>query len=92
MEFNVANEITLDRIRGFLLDMINQLETADDSVKKAIASQFVDEIIVNDNEVTVKLTVMPHFMTDKRSNGGALYSLSAKKKPSRKGSRPVPLL
>lgn len=91
MEFSAANEITVDRIHGFLLDMINQLETADDTVKKAIASQFIDEIIVYDTEVTVKLTVSPHFMTDKVFNGGALYSLSAIRKPSRKGTRPAPL-
>lgn len=92
MEFSAANEITIDRIKDFLLDMIDKLETADDSVKKAIASQFISEIIVHEKEVTVKLTVTPHFMPDKRFNGGALYSLSAIKKPSRKGARPAPLI
>lgn len=91
MEFNAANEITKDRIKIFLLDMVNQLESADDTVKKAIASQFIDEIIIYDSEVTVKLAVAPHFMTDKKFNGGALYSLSAKRKPSRQGTRPAPL-
>lgn len=78
-EFKAANNVTLDKIKDYLLDMIKQLENADDSVKKAIASQFIDRIVVNEDEITVKLAVSPHFLTDKRSNGGALYSLSSKR-------------
>lgn len=80
-EFKAANNITLEKIKDYLFDMIKQLENADDNVKKAIASQFVDKIIVNDEEISVKLTVSPHFLADKRSNGGALYSLSSKRDP-----------
>lgn len=84
-EFSAASAVTYDGIRSFLLDMVRELETADDAVKKAIAEQFVDRIIVHENDVTVRLTVSPFFMGDKRNDGWALFTLSPKRKKSRSG-------
>lgn len=84
-EFTAAAAVTYEGIRGFLLDMINQLETADDAVKKAVASQFIDKIIVDKDDVNVRLTVSPFFMGDKLNNGWALFTLSPKRTKSRSG-------
>lgn len=86
-EFSLANEVTLDRVKDYLFEMIKQLENADDNVKKTIASQFVEKIIVNEGEINVRLTISPHFLEDKRSNGGALYSLYSKRLKVNKGFR-----
>ena len=84
-EFTASTAVTFDGIRAFLLDMIKQLETADDNVKKAIAAQFVDKIIVNKDDVTVRLTVSPVFTGDKLNGGWALFTLSPERKKSRSG-------
>lgn len=84
-EFSAAAAVTYDGIRGFLLDMIKQLETADDAVKKAIAGQFVERIIVHENDITVRLTVSPFFTGDKLNNGWALFTLSPERTKSRSG-------
>ena len=84
-EFTASAAVTYDGIRAFLLDMVKQLETADDNVKKAIAAQFVDKIIVNKDDVTVRLTVSPVFTGDKLNNGWALFTLSPERKKSRSG-------
>lgn len=75
-EFSASEVITLNDIRNFLIGMIKQLEHADDNVRKAIASQFVDKITVNKNSVTVRLTVKPLFTGDKLNNGCPLFTLS----------------
>lgn len=84
-EFSAASAVTFDGIRAFLLDMVKQLETADEAVKKAIAGQFVDQIIVHEDDITVRLTVSPFFTGDKLNNGWALFTLSPKRKKSRSG-------
>ena len=84
-EFTASTAVTYDGIRAFLLDMVKQLETADDAVKKAIASQFIDEITVGADDITVRLTVSPFFIGDKLNNGWALFTLSPKRKKSRSG-------
>ena len=84
-EFTAAASVTYDGIRGFLLDMIKQLENADDNVKKAVAAQFIDQIIVNKDDVTVRLTVSPVFTGDKLNEGWALFTLSPERKKSRSG-------
>lgn len=84
-EFTAATTVTYDGIKGFLLDMVKQLETADDAVKKAVASQFIDKIIVNKDDVTVRLTVSPFFTGDKLNDGWALMTLSPERKKSRSG-------
>ena len=84
-EYTASAAVTYDGIRGFLLDMIKQLETADDTVKKAIAAQFIDKIIVNKEDVTVRLTVSPVFTGDKLNNGWALFTISPERKKSRSG-------
>ena len=84
-EFTASTAVTYDGIRGFLLDMIKRLETADDTVKKAIANQFIDKIIVNKDDVTVRLTVSPFFLGDKLNNGWALFTLSPKRKKNFSG-------
>lgn len=84
-EFTASTAVTYDGIRAFLLDMVKQLETADDNVKKAIAAQFVDKIIVNKDDVTVRLTVSPVFTGDKLNGGWALFTLSPERKKSRSG-------
>ena len=84
-EFAASAAVTYDGIRGFLLDTIKRLETADDAVKKAIASQFIDKIIVDKDDVIVRLTVSPFLTGDKLNNGWALFTLSPKRKKSRSG-------
>lgn len=84
-EFAAASVVTLEGIRGFLLDMVQQLETADAAVKKAIASQFIDKITVGEDDVNVRLTVSPFFIGDKLNGGWALFTLSPKRKKSRSG-------
>lgn len=84
-EFNASTAVTYDGIRGFLLDMIKQLETADDTVKKAISAQFIDSIIVNADDIIVRLTVSPFFIGDKLNNGWALFTLSPERSKSRSG-------
>lgn len=84
-EFTASAAVTYDGIRDFLIDMIKRLETADDTVKKAIAEQFIDKIIVNKDDVTVRLTVSPVFTGDKLNNGWPLFTLSPKRSKSRSG-------
>lgn len=84
-EFSAARAVTFDGIRAFLLEMLQQLETADDAVKKAIAAQFVDKITVAENDVNVRLTVSPLQLGDKLNDGWALFTLSPKRKKSRSG-------
>ena len=84
-EYTAASTVTYDGIRGFLLDIIKQLENADDHVKKAIAAQFVEKITVNKDSVNVRLTVSPFFAGDKLNNGWALFTLSPERTKSRSG-------
>lgn len=84
-EFSEANKMTVEKIKSFLLEMIEKLESADDTVKKAIASQFVKKITVYETEIFVQLMVSPFFLEDNGSNGGALYSLSSKRIQSKRG-------
>ena len=84
-EYTAAAAVTYEGIRGFLLDMIKQLENADETVKKALASQFIDKIIVGTDDITVRLTVSPVFTGDKLNDGWALFTLSPKRKKSRSG-------
>lgn len=84
-EFSASEVITLATIRNFLIDMIKQLENADDDVRKAVASQFVDKIIVNRNSVTVRLTIKPLFTGDKLNSGCPLFTLSPKRKKHKHG-------
>lgn len=84
-EFSAASAVTFEGIKGFLLDMIKQLENADETVKKAVASQFIDRIIVDKDDINVRLTVSPVFSGDKLNNGWALFTLSPKRKKSRSG-------
>lgn len=84
-EYTASAAVTYEGIRGFLIDMIKQLENADEIVKKALASQFIDKIIVGTDDITVRLTVSPVFTGDKLNNGWALFTLSPKRKKSRSG-------
>lgn len=84
-EYTASSAVTFEGIRGFLLDMVKQLETADDTVKKAVATQFIDKIIVDTDTVTVRLTVSPFLTGDKVNGGWALFTLSPKRKKSRSG-------
>lgn len=78
-EYTASAAVTYEGIRGFLLDMVKQLESADDAVKKAIAGQFIDKIIVDKDDIKVRLTVAPFPLRDKLNNGWALFSLSAER-------------
>lgn len=84
-EYSASVAVTYEGIRGFLLDMVKQLETADETVKKALASQFIDKIIVDKDDIKVRLTVSPFFTGDKINDGWALFTLSPKRKKSRSG-------
>ena len=84
-EFTASTAVTFDGIRSFLLDMVKQLETADENVKKAISAQFIDKIIVGENDITVRLTVSPFPMRDKLNNGWALFTLYPERSKSRSG-------
>ena len=82
-EFTAKNIITYEDIKQFLLETIKQLQNADDLVKKAVASQFVDKIEVNKDSVDVRLTVSPYFIGDKNNEGWALFTLTPKRKKNR---------
>lgn len=84
-KYTASTSITFDNIIDFLHDMVKKLENADDIVKKAIAEQFVDKIIVNKDDVTVRLTVSPVFTGDKLNNGCPLFTLTPKRKQNRSG-------
>lgn len=84
-EYTASAAVTYEGIRGFLLDMVKQLETADDTVKKAVASQFIDKIIVDKDDINVRLTVSPFHLRDKLNGGWALFTLVPKRKKSRSG-------
>lgn len=84
-EYSASVAVTYEGIRGFLLDTVKQLETADETVKKALASQFIDKIIVDKDDIKVRLTVSPFFTGDKLNDGWALFTLSPKRKKSRSG-------
>lgn len=84
-EYTAAETVTYDGIHAFLVDMIKQLENADDHVKKAIASQFVESITVDENSINVRLTVSPFILRDKLNDGWALFTLSPKRSKSRSG-------
>ena len=84
-EFNAKNVITIDDIKNFLIDTIKQLENADDLVKKAVASQFIDKIEVDKDSVNVRLTVSPFFIGDKNNEGWALFTLNPKRKKNFSG-------
>lgn len=84
-EFNAKNVVTIDDIKNFLIDTIKQLESADDLVKKAVASQFIDKIEVDKDSVNVRLTVSPFFIGDKNNEGWALFTLTPKRKKNFSG-------
>lgn len=84
-EHNAANIVTLENIKDFLIKTMHELENADDLIKKSIASQFVDKIIVHDDHVNVRLTVNPLFTGDKLNKGWALFTLSPKRKKNFSG-------
>lgn len=84
-EFAVSSIVTYEDIRSFLITTIKQLEKADDTVKKAIATQFIDKIIVNEDDVNVRLTVSPFFIGDKHNKGWALFTLYPERSKSRSG-------
>ena len=84
-EFAASTAVTFEGIRAFLLDMVKQLETADENVKKAVSAQFIDKIIVGENDITVRLTVSPFSIGDKLNDGWALFTLSPKRGKSRSG-------
>ena len=83
--FAASNAVTLDGVRSFLREMAGKLADADDLVKKALASQFVDRITVGEDDVTVRLTVSPFPPGDKVNDGWALFTLSPKRKRNRSG-------
>lgn len=84
-EFTFSNIVSLEDIKTFLLDTLKQLESSDDLVKKAIASQFVEEIIIYRYDVKVKLTISPNFLGDKLNKGWALFTLNTKRKKNSSG-------
>lgn len=84
-KYTAETEVTLDGIRDFLHDMIGKLENADDLVKKALASQFVDKITVGKDDISVRLTVSPFHSGDKLNDGWALFTLSPKRKKNFSG-------
>lgn len=84
-KYAAENAVTLDGIKDFLRAMMEKLDSADDMVKKAIASQFVDKITVGADDINVRLTVSPHFAGDKLNNGWALFTLNPKRKRNRSG-------
>lgn len=84
-EHSALSVVNHHTIKEFLLGSVKQLENADDIVKKAIADQFIDKIIVNEDSVNVRLTVAPFFSGDKLNNGWALFSLTPYRKKNRSG-------
>lgn len=84
-EYAEKNKFSLAKTKEFLLDMIEKLDASDDTVKKAIAEQFVKKITVGKTDVSVELMVNPSFVTDNSVSGGALYSLSVTRTESTQG-------
>lgn len=70
-----------DMVRGYLLQMMNDLEHGDDDMKKAVVQQMVKQIIVSEDEITVEIGVnYDYFFRDTAQCGGANLCLSQKRK------------
>ena len=84
-EHTASSVVTLEDIKAFLNKTVNELEQADDLIKKSIADQFIDKIIVYEDHVNIRLTVAPLFIGDKLNKGWALFSLSPERKKNHSG-------
>ena len=84
-EYSASVAVTFEGVRAFLLDMVRQLETADDAVRKAVASQFIDRITVGPDDINVRLTVSPFLSGDKLNNAWPLFTLCPERSKSRSG-------
>lgn len=84
-QYNASNVITEEKVRNFLDTTLNQLERSDDLIKKTIAEQFIDSIIINKQEVKIKIMVSPNFIGDKINKGWAVLCLNPKRKKNRSG-------
>lgn len=76
-----STAISIDMVKGYLTQLLNDLESGDDALKKAAVDQVVKEIIVAEDDVTVTLGVnYNYFFRDKHHCGGGLCHLSLKRK------------
>lgn len=70
-----------DMVRGYLLQMMTDLEHGTDDMKKAVVEQMVKQIIVSEDEVTVEIGInFDYFFRDTAQCGGANLSLTQKRK------------
>lgn len=83
--FAAESSVTREGILSFLAETMEKAGDADDRVKKAIASQFVDRIEVGRRDVLVRLKADPVPSGDKLNGGWALFTLSPKRKKNRSG-------
>lgn len=84
-EFKQSNVVSLEDIKRFLQDTLMSLENADDLTKKAIASQFINEIIIERYDVKIKLMASPNFVGYKLNDGWASFTLNPKRKKNFSG-------
>lgn len=70
-----------DMVRGYLLQLMTDLEHGDDDMKKAVVQQMVKQITVSEDEITVEIGVnFDYFFRDTAQCGGANLRLSQKRK------------
>ena len=76
-----STAVSFDMVKGYLQQLLNDLETGDETLKKAVADQVVKNVIVDHDKVTVELGVnYNYFFRDKPHLGGADFTLSQKRK------------
>ena len=77
LENSAQTAITPAAVEKYLNGMLANIDSADDEILKTIFDKLIDKILVNDDAVTVILTVSPYpRFRDKESQGQPNYTLS----------------
>ena len=77
LESTISNAISADAVAEYLNEMLENVDTMDDEIKKSIFDQLIEKIVVEDDKVTVYLIVSPFAAYgDKADSGHPHTSLS----------------
>jgi site-specific DNA recombinase len=77
LNVSAFDDLELVRIKSFMLDLRAKLGDADPAVKKVIIDSLVDEIVINEEDVTIVLKVDP-LQKKKKANPGKSELTQAK--------------
>lgn len=76
-----ASAVSKDMIRGFLTQLMQDLDSGNPELQQAVAEQMVRNVIVSEDEVTAEIGVnFNYFFRDEDQNGGAILRISLKRK------------